>query len=170
MGLRSKVIFNREKQDCAKKTLKNLLLGIAAFGMIEECLLLFLCKNRLAVTLGLLLGVWTAMVNSVYIYRSLLRVLEMDEKNSVKAMRIPVMVRYCFMGIVITIALQYPQIFSPIGVILGLLSMKLSAYIQPFFMEHSMDAPSSLPDESEENEEQSPWGFGIFHHQSEDEQ
>ncbi len=48
--------------------------------------------------------------------------------------------------------------------------MKLSAYIQPFFMEHSMDAPSSLPDESEENEEQSPWGFGIFHHQSEDEQ
>lgn len=169
MGLRSKVIFNREEQDCAKKTLKNLLLGIAILGIIEECLLLFICKNRLAATLGLLLGLWTAMVNSIYIYRSLLRVLEMDEKNSVKAMRMPVMIRYCFMGIVITIALRYPRIFSPIGVILGLLSMKLSAYIQPFFMEHSIDAPS-LPDESEEYEEQSPWGFGIFHHQSEDEQ
>ena len=44
MRLRSKVIFNREEQDCAKKTLKNLLLGIAIFGMIEECLLLFICK------------------------------------------------------------------------------------------------------------------------------
>ena len=167
MGLHSKVIFNREKQDAARKTLQNLLLGIAAFGMIEEILFLLLCKNRMAATLGLLLGLWTAVVNSIYIYRSLGRVLELDEKNSVKAMRGPVMIRYCFMGMVITLALLHPQIFSPIGVILGLFSMKLSAYIQPFFMERNLNV-QPLP-ESEEEQQTSPWGFGIFHHQSEDE-
>ena len=166
MGLRSEVIFNREKQEPARKTLQGLLLGIAVLGMIEELLLLLLCKDRIAVTLGLLLGLWTAIINSIYIYRSLGRVLELDEKNSVKAMRMPVMIRYCFMGIVITLALRKPHIFSPIGVILGLFSMKVSAYIQPFFMEHNPDA-RSVPEDGEEQEE-SPWGFDIFHDQPED--
>lgn len=166
MGLHSEVIFNREKQDPARKTLQGLLLGIAVFGIIEEILLLLLYRNRIAATLGLLLGLWTAVVNSVYIYRSLGRVLELDEKSSVKAMRGPVMIRYCFMGIVITLALLHPQIFSPIGVILGLLSMKISAYIQPFFMEHNPNA-QPLPEEEEE-QEPSQWGFGVFHNQSED--
>lgn len=80
MGLHSKVLFDREKQDPARKMLQKLLLGIAVIGIIEELLLLLLCKNRLAATLGLLLGLWTAAVNSVYIYRSLGRALELDEK------------------------------------------------------------------------------------------
>lgn len=168
MGLHSEVIFNREKQDPARKTLQKLLLGIAVFGIIEELLFLLLCKDKMAVTLGLLLGLWTAIVNSIYIYRSLGRVLELDEKNSVKAMRGPVMIRYCFMGIVITLALLHPQIFSPIGVILGLFSMKLSAYVQPFFMEHNPNA-QPLP-EDEEEQEPSQWGFGVFHNQPEDKQ
>lgn len=171
--LHSEVIFNRKKQDAARRTLQGLLFGIAAFGMIELVLLLLLCKNRIAATLGLLLGLWIAVVNSIYIYRSLERVLELDEKNSVKAMRGPVMIRYCFMAFIITLSLLHPQIFSPIGVILGLFSMKLSAYIQPFFMhkgEQSSEYNENIQSfsENEEEQETSPWGFGIFHNQSED--
>lgn len=165
--MHSEVIFNREKQDPAREMLRRLLLGIAVFGVIEEILLLLLCKNRMAATFGLFLGLWTAAINSIYIYRSLGRALELDEKNSVKAMRRPVVIRYCFMGIVVTLALLHPQIFSPIGVILGLLSMKISAYVQPFFMEHNPNA-QPLPEEEEEKEP-SQWGFGVFHNQPEDE-
>lgn len=168
MKLHSEVIINREKQNPARQMLCRLLLGIAVFGMVEECFLLLLCKNRLAATLGLLLGLWIAIVNSIYIYHSIGHALELDEKNSVKAMRISVMIRYCFMGIVVVLALRYPQIFSPIGTILGLLSMKISAYVQPFFMEHN---PNVQPlSETVEEEEPSQWGFGVFHNQPEDRQ
>lgn len=80
----------------------------------------------------------------------------------------PVVIRYCFMGIAVTLALREPHIFSPAGVILGLLSMKISAYAQPFFMEHNPDA-GPVP-EGEEEQEESPWGFGVFHNQPEEKQ
>lgn len=168
MGIHSKVIFDRKRQDPARKTLQGLLIGIAVLGMIEELILLLLCTNRMAVTLGLLLGLWVAMINSIYIYRSLDRALELDEENSIKAMRRPVLVRYCFMGFAILIALKYPQIFSPIGVIAGLFSLKISAYIQPFFMKKevvSEEMQEQIGLLEEEEEEPSKWGFGIFHNQ-----
>lgn len=165
MGLRSEVIFKREEKDPAKETLYHLLIGIAVIGAVCEIILLFLCKNRLAATIGLLLGLWVAVVNSVYIYRSLGKALELDEKNSVKAMRGPVLVRYCFMGIALSLALLYQEIISPVGVILGILSMKLSAYVQPFFMKSNPDA-KPLPEDGAEDEETSPWGFGVFHNGS----
>lgn len=189
MGLRSEVLLKREEKNPAKEMLYRLLAGIVVIGLIEEMVLLFLCADKTAATIGLLLGLWVAAVNSVYIYRSLGKALELDEKNSVKAMRGPVLVRYCFMGMAVTAGLLKPQIFSPAGVILGLLSMKVSAYVQPFFMETPRLLSADLtnrcshedsdfvqraapveknPDaelfpEDDGEEEESPWGFGIFH-------
>jgi hypothetical protein len=168
MKLRSEVIYNREKEDPAKETLKRLLAGICIIGLLEEIILLIVSENHMAATLGILLGLWVAAVNSVYIYHSLGKALELDEKSSAKAMRRPVLIRYCFMGIAIAISLLYPQIFSPIGTILGLLSMKLSAYVQPFFFEKNTNAgelQTGITEEEDDEEEQSQWGFGVFHQQ-----
>lgn len=162
MGLRSEVLLKREEKDPAKETLYRLLAGIFVTGLVEGIFLLVLCNDKGAAVFGLLLGLWVAAVNAVYIYRSLGKALELDEKNSVKAMRGPVMVRYCFMGIAVALGLLRPHLFSPVGVILGLLSMKVSAYAQPFFMKRNPDA-KPLPEDEWEEEEQSPWGFGVFH-------
>lgn len=168
MRLRSEIIYNRKHCDPAKETLKRLLAGIGIVGVIEAVAFLILAENKMASLLGVLLGLWVAVINSVYIYRSLSKALEMDEKNSAKAMRGPVVIRYCFMGTAIAISFLYPKIFSPIATILGLFSMKISAYVQPFFFEKNTDADTLREDiciEEEEDEEQSPWGFGVFHQQ-----
>lgn len=164
MGVHSRVIFDRKKKDPARRTLQCLLIGIVVLGIIEELILLLICKNRIAATFGLLLGLWVAVINSIYIYRSLDRVLELDEESSIKAMRRPVLARYCFMGVAIVSALKCPQIFSPIGVIAGLFSLKISAYIQPFFMEKQNPKEQTVLLEEEE-EEPSKWGFGVFHNE-----
>ena len=165
MKLHSEVIFNRKKKDPAKETLYCLLAGIVIIGLIEELILFFILYS-VAAALGILLGIWVSVINSVYIYRSLSRALELDEKDSVRAMRGPVLIRYCFMGIAVAVSLLYPKIFSPVGTILGLLSMKLSAYVQPFFFRKNYAKEDAQPI-LEEEESPDIWGFGVFHTQQE---
>jgi len=163
--VKSKVLFERKTEDPARKTLYGLLLGIGVLGFLMELVFLAVCEKRMAYTIGLCLGLWVSVINSIYIYRSLGRVLELDEEASVKAMRGPVVVRFVLMGIAAATGFLYPDICAPIGVICGLFTLKISAYLQALFIKPNPDAKPIPEEEWEEDEEDaSQWGFGVFHH------
>ena len=113
-----------------KQTLYELLAGVVL------CFLLFLLgnifvSNRLAYTLGLLLGNTSAGVMSVHMYRSLEQAMLYDEKTAAKKVQKGTVLRYVILLAGLAAALLLPEYISIIGVALGVLSLKFSAYLQP---------------------------------------
>ena len=113
-----------------KKTLYELLAGVSV------CVLLFMLgnffvSNHLAYTLGLLLGGVIAGVMSIHMYNALQQAMLYDEETAAKKVQKGTMFRYLFMLAGLVAALLLPQWISIIGVALGVLSLKFSAYLQP---------------------------------------
>lgn len=113
-----------------KQTLYELLAGVVL------CFLLFLLgnifvSNRLAYTLGLLLGNTIAGIMSVHMYRSLEQAMLYDEKTAVKKVQKGTILRYVILLAGLAAALLLPEYISIIGVALGVLSLKFSAFLQP---------------------------------------
>lgn len=113
-----------------KQTLYELMAGIIV------CCILFLLgnifvSNRIAYTLGLLIGCVIAGVMSGHMYRALLQAMLYDEETAAKKVQKGTIFRYLFMLTGLVAALLLPQWISIIGVALGVLSLKFSAYLQP---------------------------------------
>ncbi|MBO5352174.1 MAG: ATP synthase subunit I [Lachnospiraceae bacterium] len=113
-----------------KKTLYELLAGIIF------CLILFLPGNFFtsspaAYTLGLLTGGTVAAVMSMHMYRALQQAMLYDEENAAKKVQKGTILRLLLMMAALVAALVFPEWISIIGVALGVLSLKFSAYLQP---------------------------------------
>ena len=113
-----------------KQTLYELIAGIIL------CLILFLIgnifvSNRLAYTLGLLIGGIIAGFMSAHMYRALEQAMLYDEDTAAKKVQKGTILRYLFMLAGLVAALLLPEYISVIGVALGVLSLKFSAYLQP---------------------------------------
>ena len=113
-----------------KHTLYELITGIII------CFLLFLfgnifVSNRIAYTLGLLIGCLIAGVMSGHMYRALLQAMLYDEETVAKKVQKGTILRLLLMMAGLVAALLLPQWISIIGVALGVLSLKFSAYLQP---------------------------------------
>ena len=113
-----------------KHTLYELIAGIVL------CLLLFLLgnifvSNRTAYTVGLLIGGVIAGVMSTHMYRSLEQAMLYDEETAAKKVQKSTILRFFLMLVALLAALLLPQWISIIGVALGILSLKFSAYLQP---------------------------------------
>lgn len=113
-----------------KHTLYELITGIII------CFLLFLLgnifvSNRIAYTLGLLIGCLIAGVMSGHMYRALLQAMLYDEETAAKKVQKGTILRLLLMMAGLVAALLLPQWISIIGVALGVLSLKFSAYLQP---------------------------------------
>ena len=113
-----------------KKTLYELLAGVLLFVLLFMLGNIFV-SNRLAYTLGLLLGGMIAGVMSTHMYRALQQAMLYDEETAAKKVQKGTIFRYLFMLAGLVAALLLPQWISIIGVALGVLSLKFSAYLQP---------------------------------------
>ncbi len=124
-----------------KRTLYELFAGIVV------CLLLFLLgnlfvSNHLAYTLGLVLGGVIAGTMSIHMYNALQRAMLYDAETAAKKIQKGTILRLFFMLAGLVAALVLPQWISIIGVALGVLSLKFSAYLQPLthkFLEKFID-------------------------------
>lgn len=113
-----------------KKTLYELIAGIILFFL----LLLagnFFVTNRLSYTLGLLLGCLIAALMGGHMYHSLEQAVLYEEDTAVKKVQKGTILRVLFMIAGLAAALLFPEWISIIGVVLGVLSLKFSAYLQP---------------------------------------
>ena len=113
-----------------KQTLYELIIGVVI------CFILFLLgnifvSNRIAYTLGLLIGCLIAGLMSGHMYHALFRAMMYDEETAAKKVQKGTILRYVFMLAGLVSALLLPEYISVIGVALGVLSLKFSAYLQP---------------------------------------
>jgi hypothetical protein len=72
-----------------------------------------------------------AGVMSAHMYHSLEQAMLFDAKNATKKVQKGTALRFLLMVAVLVAALLLPQWISVIGVALGVLSLKFSAYLQP---------------------------------------
>lgn len=113
-----------------KQTLYELIAGIVLF-LILFLLGNILVSNRIAYTLGLLLGGIIAGVMSAHMYRALEQAMLYDEDTAAKKVQKGSILRVLFMIAGLVAAMLLPRWISIVGVALGMLSLKFSAYLQP---------------------------------------
>ena len=113
-----------------KQTLCELIVGIIFFFVIFLAGNIFV-TNRVAYTLGLLIGSLIAGFMSSHMYRALEQAMLYDEDTAAKKVKTGTILRVLLMMAGLVAALLLPEWFSVIGVALGVLSLKFSAYLQP---------------------------------------
>ena len=113
-----------------KHTLYELLAGVFLFFLLFLIGNIFV-SNRLAYTLGLLIGCIIAGVMSGHMYHALEQAMLYDEETAAKKVQKGTILRFALMIAGLAAALVFPKWISIIGVALGVLSLKFSAYLQP---------------------------------------
>lgn len=111
--------------------LPDLLIGILLYGVVCEAVGLIFVKDRLFYSIGLLIGILCAMCMAVHMAWSLNMALDLGESGAVKKMQLHNLLRY---GIVVVVifALWLSGIGNPVVAFLGIMGLKVAAYLQPF--------------------------------------
>lgn len=109
------------------RTLFELETGILIFGVMCQ-LLILLIGNRPGYSLGLWIGIVTAMLGACHMWWSLDRALDLPEKAAVRNMSTHNIIRYLVFVLVVGAA-AVTQIANPLLIFLGIMSIKVSAYM-----------------------------------------
>ena len=113
-----------------KQTLYELIIGVVLCGLLFLLGNIF-ADNRIAYTLGLLIGCIIAGIMSSHMYHSLQQAMLYDTETAAKKVQKGTILRFLLMIVSLAAALIFPKWISIIGVALGVLSLKFSAYLQP---------------------------------------
>lgn len=120
----------KERITRINRTLFELETGILLFGCVCQ-LFVFLVKDKAGYSLGLWIGIGTAMLGAFHMWWSLDRALDLDEKSAVRTMSSHNIIRYLvFVAVIGGIAVT--EIANPLSAFLGVMSLKAAAYMQPF--------------------------------------
>lgn len=112
-------------------TLCELLLGIFIFGILCEVVLLIFLEDKLYYSIGLGIGIIVAGLMAVHMNYTLKQALEYDERNANKKIVQSMILRYT--GVLLILAGTAMLNFaSPLTLFLGIMGLKISAYLQPF--------------------------------------
>lgn len=114
-----------------KETLTSLLAGIFGLSLLFFAVGVFIARDKIAWSLGLSFGFIGAVVMAVHLTMTLKNQMDMDAKSGNKYMIKNTMLRFIFMAVLIYISLKVSRI-SFIGVLLGILTLKMSALLQPY--------------------------------------
>lgn len=112
-------------------TLKKLIIGIIIFMVLFGIIGILIVDNKVSYILGLILGTVLAILLSISMYITIDKALDLDPESAVKYSRKMSILRMVVMGMVVLIALKFPHVFNAIAVLLGILTLKLSAFVQP---------------------------------------
>ena len=113
-----------------KQTLYELFAGIA-FGLAVFMAGNLIAADHMTYTLGLLLGGAVAIVMSGHMYTSLGEAVLYDQKTAEKKVKFSALLRMILMIAALATAALLPKIFSFVAVVLGISTLKFSAYLQP---------------------------------------
>jgi len=112
--------------------LPGLLLGIILFGIICQILGLFFVSDKADYSVGLWIGVLTAIFMAFHMAVTLNAVVERDVKGAQAAATRQNIIRYLVVIIILGV-LMVTKIGNPLAAFMGVMGLKLSAYVQPFF-------------------------------------
>lgn len=116
----------------AKETLRDLIIGITVYTIILVLTVLFLFNKNYPIVFGIAIGAVGAVIVSIHMFYSLNKSLDLGENAAMKRERFMVVIRMVIMGVIAAVGFIFPQKVHIVGIFLGLLGLKFSAYLQPF--------------------------------------
>ena len=119
-----------EKVKGINRALLELIMGILFLGIVIQMVGLFCVEEALKFSIAMWLGVAAAMISAVHMYRSLDRALSMGA-GAYGAATKSAMIRYFCWALLLGI-LMVTKVLNPIYAFIGLLTLKVAAYLQPF--------------------------------------
>ena len=112
--------------------LKEMILGLFIWSLPILVILALVAENKLAVICGVLVGSFAAAGIIFHMYRHLDIALDMDPENARRHTLKSAFQRTFIMAAVLMGSMIFYGYVHPIGVVLGLMGVKITAYIQPF--------------------------------------
>jgi MFS family permease len=112
-------------------TLLELIIGILISTIFTGIIGIIITNNNMSFVLGLILGAFTAILLVIHMYQSLEKSLLLDEESAQKFSKKMAVLRMVVMGLAVVVALTFPKIFNIIAVLIGIMGLKISAYLQP---------------------------------------
>lgn len=117
-------------KDKINETLLELLIGILLWGVIWQAAGVWFVADKAGCSLGLWLGVVTAGLCAVHMYRALDLALDLPEKDAQKYVMSRNMMRYGLILLVLLV-LMITEAGNPLCCFLGVMGPKAAAYLQP---------------------------------------
>jgi len=111
------------------KALPGLMAGIVFFGVLCQVLGVWFVEDKIGYSIGLWIGVITALFMGIHMAWSLNMAMDFGE-GATKLMMKHNLLRYGVVVIVMGVVVM-TQIANPLMTFLGLMSLKVAAYLQP---------------------------------------
>lgn len=115
---------------CINTALPGLMAGIILFGGICQLVGIFLTTDKANFSIGLWVGVLTALFMAYHMARVLNNAVELGENGAQKTVVAQNVIRYVVVVIILAI-LMMTNIGNPIAAFVGMMGLKVSAYMQP---------------------------------------
>ncbi len=121
----------RKKLAQLSDVLPGLWVGVLLYGVLCEIVGLIFVSDRVFYTIGLLVGIICALFMATHMAWSLNQALDLGEGDAVKKMQVHNILRYVVVVIVFFLLL-YTKLGNPLAAFLGVMGLKVAAYLQPF--------------------------------------
>ena len=112
------------------RTLLEMYMGMMFFGLVCQIVGAFVVKEQLIYALSLWCGIIAAMCSACHMYRVLDRALELGDEAS-KLIYKGYILRYVLIVLIMLMVIM-TGILNPLVMFLGYMSLKVTAFIQPF--------------------------------------
>ena len=121
----------KEKKKGIDKTLLELSAGSIFWGIVCQITLVWLTADKAGYSLGLWIGVLMAVAAGIHMWWSLDRALDFSQDSAVKMITKQNIFRYVAIVLIMAI-IMLTKTGNPLAVFLGLMGLKVAAYLQPF--------------------------------------
>lgn len=125
-----------KKISSINSALPGLLLGIVLFGAVSQLVGIFLVTEKASYSIGLWIGVLTAIFMAFHMAFSLNSAVDRDAKGAQAVATRQNIIRYLIVVLILGI-LMMTNIGNPIAAFVGVMGLKISAYLQPIFQKLS---------------------------------
>ena len=112
-------------------TLKELLVGIFAVGVLVQVICLFFRENFIYHTVGLWVGILASAGMAIHMKRSIEDGVDLPGEAGVKYMKRAYVMRTAIVCVVIAAVLHF-ELGNPFTILIGVMALKLAAYFQPW--------------------------------------
>lgn len=124
---------NRENKSRYRidRTLLELSVGSLAWGLLCQLTIVWFVEDKVDYSIGLWLGIFLAVAAGIHMWWSLDCALDYEQDTAVKRMTRYNLLRYGVIVLVMGI-IMVGGFANPLSAFLGVMGLKVSAYIQPF--------------------------------------
>ena len=119
-----------EKMDSLRRTVLELLIGIFLFCMLFEIVGILFVADKISHSIGIGCGMLIAAGMTIHMAYNINDALDWDAEQAAKTLRRGSALRYSVI-VLVTVLLAYFKIGNVISCVLGILSLKTAAYVQP---------------------------------------